>query len=469
MTSRVCGDTRVNIIMTTTYICSSNGRAFLDLKALGNCWRGMIQMGRNSTAIVFLVLAAAICLSGCVTIPAYPVNTFETNGGLQRFANTIKQYRSQSAGGNLDRQLGLFGDVFERVKLLYVVPVADEVLIDNAINGAYAHYQNFGASSDEALIEAALKGMLSSLDAYSTYLAINRQGNTYRDNASIGLNVALKDGKVRVVASLDDTPALRAGIKTSDLITNIDNEPVQGLDLIEVVRKMRGPVNSKIVLTVQRENRSPFDVTITREVINLEPVKWRTAQDVGFIRIAVFKMGTAREVERAVTRFRESNAERLKGIVLDLRNNPGGLLDEVVKVPDIFLQKGRILSTRGRYRDEDRRFNADAGDLANGLPLVVLINSGTASGAEIVAGALKDNGRATVLGTRSAGFGTIQTIITIKGHGGLKLTTSSFHTPSGQSVEGNGISPDVNIGEAGNIKDAIFSRAIEVINADRKS
>jgi carboxyl-terminal processing protease len=255
----------------------------------------------------------------------------------------------------------------------------------------------------------------------------------------------MENGFVKVVSPIDDTPAFRAGLKPGDYITHIDDEPVQGLTLAEAVEKMRGKVNSQIKLTIRREGRDPFDVSLTRSIIKIQSVRWRTEGQIGYIRITSFSEQSDDGVERAMKRIREKLGGELKGVVLDLRNNPGGLLDQAIKVSDAFLNQGEIVSTRARRTGDAQRFNAKPGDVADKLPMVVLINGGSASASEIVAGALQDHRRAIVLGMQSFGKGSVQTIIPLSGHGAIRLTTAHYYTPSGRSIQAKGIAPDIEV------------------------
>jgi carboxyl-terminal processing protease len=342
---------------------------------------------------------------------------------------TPAAYGASDKNRDYYRQLELFGDVFERVRADYVKEV-----------------------SEEKLIESALNGMLTSLDPHSSYLNAksfrDMQVQTRGEFGGLGIEVTMENGLVKVVSPIDDTPAFRAGLKPGDLITRLDNEMVQGMSLAEAVEKMRGRVNSDLVLTILRAGSKPFDVTITRAVIKIQSVRSRVEKDIGYVRITSFSEQTASGVARALKRLREKIGDKFKGVVLDLRNNPGGLLDQSVKVADAFLNRGEIVSTRSRRPDDTQRFNAKMGDLANGLPMVVLINGGSASASEIVAGALQDHRRAIVMGTRSFGKGSVQTIIPIAGQGAVRLTTAHYYTPSGRSIQAKGIDPDIVVEEA---------------------
>jgi len=322
------------------------------------------------------------------------------------------------------RQLNLFGDVFERVRANYVEDI-----------------------TDEELIEAAINGMLQSLDPHSSYMDADTfadmQVQTRGEFGGLGIEVTMENGFVKVVSPLDDTPAYRAGVKSGDYITHIDGEQVLGLTLGDAVDKMRGPVGTDITVTIRREGEEAFDVTITRDIITIESVRVRSEGDVGVIRITSFNEHAESGLERAIAELDEELGDALQGVVLDLRNNPGGLLDQAIAVSDAFLEQGEIVSTRGRRTEDIQRYNAREGDLAKALPIVVLINGGSASASEIVAGALQDHGRAIVLGTRSFGKGSVQTIVPLGSRGAMRLTTAQYYTPSGRSIQATGIEPDI--------------------------
>lgn len=338
--------------------------------------------------------------------------------------------RAQPSGGETLRALKLFGDVFERVRAEYVEEVPDEKLVESAING-----------------------MLTALDPHSGYLDESRyrdmQVQTRGEFGGLGIEVTMENGLVKVVSPIDDTPAWRAGIKAGDLISRIDGEAVMGMSLNEAVEKMRGPVGTKIRLEILRKGeKEPLEVELTRAVIRISPVRARTEGDVGYIRVTTFNEQTQDALEEEVRALRRELGPEMKGLVLDLRNNPGGLLDQAVAVADAFLDRGEIVSTRGRRPDSMQRFNARPGDILDGLPMVVLINGGSASASEIVAGALQDHGRAIVMGTQSFGKGSVQTIVPIPGHGALRLTTARYYTPSGRSIQAKGITPDIIVHQA---------------------
>jgi carboxyl-terminal processing protease len=322
------------------------------------------------------------------------------------------------------RQLKLFSEVFERVRADYVEEV-----------------------SDQQLIEYAIQGMLSTLDPHSSYLNADSFGDmrvqTKGEFGGLGIEVTMENGFVKVVSPIDDTPAYRAGVKPGDFITHIDGEAILGLSLNEAVDKMRGPVGTDLTVTIRRGDEDAFDVTITRDVIKIQSVRNRVEDNVGYIRITTFNQQTMPGLQQAIQEIKEEVGSELRGYVVDLRNNPGGLLDQAVEVSDAFVEQGEIVSTRGRAADDAQRFNATPGDLAGGLPVVVLINGGSASASEIVAGALQDHRRAIVMGTKSFGKGSVQTIIPLGLSGAMRLTTARYFTPSGRSIQALGIDPDI--------------------------
>jgi carboxyl-terminal processing protease len=323
------------------------------------------------------------------------------------------------------KQLNLFGEVFERVRAEYV----DDV-------------------SDDSLVESAINGMLTSLDPHSNYLNPKNFNDmkvqTRGEFGGLGIEVSMENGLVKVVSPIDDTPAARAGLKPGDLITHLDGDPVQGMTLPEAVEKMRGPVSSEIKLTIRREGKEPFDVKLTRATIKIQSVRSHLEGDnIAYIRITTFNEQTDVGLNNAMKNLKQQAGGKLLGVVLDLRNDPGGLLDQAVAVSDAFLEKGEIVSTRGRRSEDAQRYNARPGDIAAGLPVAVLINGGSASASEIVAGALQDHHRAILLGTRSFGKGSVQTIIPLPGHGAMRLTTARYYTPSGRSIQAKGIDPDI--------------------------
>ena len=337
---------------------------------------------------------------------------------------------AKAASSDTYRQLNLFGEVFERVRADYVEKPNDSKLVESAING-----------------------MLSGLDPHSSYMDPSSfrdiQVQTRGEFGGLGVEVTMVDGLLKVVAPIDDTPAAKAGVMANDIITKLDDEQVQGLTLDQVVEKMRGPVNTKLKLTIMRKGQDkPIVVTIVRDVIRVKSVRSHNeGDDVGYIRITLFNEQTTDGLKKAISDLTSQlGADKVKGFVVDLRNNPGGLLDQAISVSDAFLDKGEIVSTRGRNAEETQRFNARPGDLTKGKPVIVLINGGSASASEIVAGALQDHKRATLVGTRSFGKGSVQTIIPLgDGNGALRLTTARYFTPSGRSIQAKGITPDIEV------------------------
>ena len=336
----------------------------------------------------------------------------------------------KAAGGDkseLYQQLNLFGDVLERIRRDYVEPVEEKQLIENAING-----------------------MLSALDPHSSYMNPksykDMQVQTKGEFGGLGIEVTMENGVIKVVSPIDDTPASKAGIMPGDLIFALDGEPVQGLTLQEAVERMRGKVGTPIKVSIRRGTKDPFDVSLTRETIKVKPVKYRLeGGDIGYIRVTSFTEQTTPGVLDAVEKLKKEAGNKLKGYIIDLRNNPGGLLDQAIAMSDAFLDKGEIVSVKARKNDEVQRWNAKPGDVANGLPIVVLMNGGSASASEIVAGALQDHRRAIVLGTRSFGKGSVQTIMQVTGGGAIRLTTALYFTPSGRSIQKEGIKPDIEV------------------------
>lgn len=330
--------------------------------------------------------------------------------------------------GNADlyEQLNLFGDVYNKVRDDYVEEVTDKKLMENAING-----------------------MLVSLDPHSSYMNEDdfrdMQVQTRGSFGGLGLEVTQDNGLVKVVSPIDDTPAAKAGLQPGDLITHLDGQPVMGMGLNDAVEKMRGQPGSAIKLSIRRGTKEPFDVTLTRAVIKIVSVRSRMIQDVGYLRVTVFNEQTEVGVRKAAEELKHANKNGLAGLVLDLRNNPGGLLDQAVSVSDDFLDAGEIVSTRGRKKEEGQRFFAKTGELFPNVPMVVLINGGSASAAEIVAGALQDHHRAVVVGSKSFGKGSVQTVIPLPGHGAMRLTTARYYTPSGRSIQNTGIEPDITV------------------------
>lgn len=345
---------------------------------------------------------------------------------LMIFATTS----ADAAVEDIYRQLNLFGDVFEGVRTDYVEQ-----------------------PDDTKLIESAITGMLAGLDPHSSYMdpksLKDLREETSGEFGGLGMEITMEDGLIKVVAPIDETPAIKAGILANDLIVKVDDQQVQGMTLNQAIEKLRGPVNSKVKLTIMRKGQDkPIEASLTREVIHVRSVRSKVdGGDVGYIRLTQFTEQTTEGVRKAIADItRKVSDEKLKGYILDLRNNPGRLLDEAISVSSAFIQRGEIVSTRGRNPEETQRFTAKGADLAKGKPLIVLINGGSASASEIVAGALQDQKRATVLGTRSFGKGSVQTIIPLgSDKGTLRLTTARYYTPSGRSIQAKGIMPDIEV------------------------
>lgn len=328
-----------------------------------------------------------------------------------------------AAKGDIYRQLDLFGDVLERVRNDYVESPNDTNLIENAING-----------------------MLTGLDPHSSYLNPQQyrdmQIATQGEFGGLGIEVTMEEGVVKVVSPIENTPAEKAGLLSGDFITHLDGVSIQGLTLNQAVEKMRGGVETPITLTVVRKGTEPFEVKIIRDIIRINPVRANAEDDIAYIRVKTFSERTSSDLKAAIEQLKKEIGPKLKGYVIDLRNNPGGLLDQAITVSDTFLDKGAIVLTRGRNLSEAQRANAHAGDLTDGAKIVVLINGGSASASEIVAGALQDHKRATIIGTRSFGKGSVQTIIPLGPNGALRLTTARYYTPSNRSIQAKGIDPD---------------------------
>jgi carboxyl-terminal processing protease len=345
--------------------------------------------------------------------------------GATTVFNVSRTYSATSTNSEIYKQLDLFGDVLERVRADYVERPDDSMLIDAAING-----------------------MLSALDPHSAYLNAKNfrdmQVQTKGEFGGLGIEVTMENGVVKVVLPIDDTPAAKAGLQSNDLITHLDGEQIVGLTLEQAVEKMRGPVNTPITLTVIRRGKDdPFDVKIVRDVIRINAIKTRLEGDIIYVKISTFNEQTHANLVKQVDALKKSLGKAVRGYVIDLRNNPGGLLDQAIAVSDDFLDKGAIVLTKGRGLEETQRANARPGDIAEGKQIVVLINGGSVSASEIVAGALQDHKRATVIGTRSFGKGSVQTIIPLGANGAIRLTTARYYTPSGRSIQAKGIEPDV--------------------------
>lgn len=346
---------------------------------------------------------------------------------ISPLAEAAKQSKAQTEDADTYELLNLFGEVMERAKVSYVEDVSDKKLIESAING-----------------------MLSSLDPHSSFL--DDQSFKYMSEQTkgkfggLGIEVTMENGVVKVVSPIDDTPASKAGLKPGDYITNIDGEAVMGMTLNDAVDKMRGKIGSKVKLTIRRINEKPLEVTLKREEIKIQSVKNSIkADDVVYIRISSFSEDVDTMTAKAIKDAKKKLGDKLKGVVIDVRNNPGGLLDQAVNVSDLFLDKGEIVSTRSRNEEDTVKYTAKEGDIAKGLPIVVIINDGSASASEIVAGALQDHKRAIILGEKSFGKGSVQTVIPLGKYGAMRLTTARYYTPSGRSIQAKGIEPDIEV------------------------
>jgi carboxyl-terminal processing protease len=368
----------------------------------------------HKTALIFV---GAIAGAGLTFLATQPHAAFVGSSAKAESSDTY-------------RQLNLFGEVFERVRADYVEK-----------------------PDDGKLVESAIKGMLTGLDPHSSYMDPNSfreiEEETRGEYGGLGMEVTMENGLLKVVTPIDDTPAAKAGVMASDIITKLDNEPVHGLTLDQAIEKMRGRAHTRIKLTIMRKGQDkPIDVAIVRDLIRVKSVRSHNeGNDVGYIRITQFDEHTTDGVKKAISNLtKQLGADKIKGFVVDLRNNPGGLLDQAISVSDAFLERGEIVSTRGRNAEETQRFNARPGDLIKGKPVIVLINGGSASASEIVAGALQDQKRATLVGTRSFGKGSVQIIIPLgAGKGALRLTTARYFTPSGRSIQAKGIEPDIEV------------------------
>jgi carboxyl-terminal processing protease len=379
---------------------------------VGRGFRKGARMMRKSEYALWALLVLAVLAAGSTMV------------------SLARSQSASAANSEIYRQLDLFGEVLERVRSDYVEK-----------------------PEDAKLIEAAINGMLTALDPHSAYLNPKHfrdmQVQTRGEFGGLGIEVTMENGVVKVVSPIEDTPASRAGLMSGDLITHLDKEQILGLTLQEAVEKMRGPVNSPITLTIVRKGvDDPFDVKVVRDVIHINPVKYNVeGDDIGYIRITTFNEQTTANLQKAIDDLKKQIGPKLKGYIVDLRNNPGGLLDQAISVSDTFLDQGAIVLTRGRNLEETQRSNARPGDLADGKQLVVLINGGSASASEIVAGALQDHHRATIIGTRSFGKGSVQTIIPLGSNGALRLTTARYYTPSGRSIQAKGIEPEAVVEE----------------------
>jgi len=377
-------------------------------------------MSKKPFRFLAVISLAALLATAPIWAPIWAKN-------VPKSATVPTEQAGSSDANDTFKQLTLFSDVLERVRADYVDPVADEKLIEYALNG-----------------------MLSSLDPHSGYLNKKNfqdmQTQTKGEFGGLGIEVTMDNGIVKVISPIDDTPAAKAGIQAGDLITHIDGKPVTELTLAEAVDKMRGAPGTKITLTIRRGGLSsqPFDVTLTRAVIHIQSVRWEPKGNIGYIRITAFNEQTQAGLDKAMAEIADKIGPKLEGYVIDLRNNPGGLLEQAISVASTFLEAGKeVVSTRSRHKEEDQSFVAKGGDRAHAKPIAVLINGGSASASEIVAGALQDHKRAILVGTKSFGKGSVQTIIPVAGGGAMRLTTARYFTPSGRSIQALGIEPDI--------------------------
>lgn len=379
---------------------------------------------------IFTFITSLMFAAGCVT------------------AADKEKTEEKEEGYDAYEMLNLFGEIMERTKVSYVEEVTDQKLVESAING-----------------------MLSSLDPHSSFLDkksykyLNEQ--TRGKFGGLGIEVTMENGVVKVVSPIDDTPAFRAGLKPGDYIISLDGKPVIGMTLNEAVEKMRGKPGTKIKLTIRRANEKAFDVMLTREEIKIQSVKHSIkAKDVAYVRISSFNEETDKSIKDAYAKMQKETKDGIKGLIIDVRNNPGGLLDQAVAVSDLFLEEGEVVSTRARDEENTLKYNATEGDITNGLPIVVMINDGSASASEIVAGALQDHKRAVILGEKSFGKGSVQTVVPFGKYGAIRLTTARYYTPSGRSIQAKGIEPDILVKPA---KLEEFDGGISISEAELKN
>lgn len=418
-----------------------------------------VRFNRKLWLVVLGAVASALlgALGGC----AAGNGTLARMVGLGDFAGlsaeTIREVerfnvalRRETGDTDDARATAQFADVFKRVRASYVREVRDSELVDAAIRGIEEQKTSSTRRDSEFLAEAGLRTMLTSLDPHSAYL----NADEYRDSSvstrsefgGIGIEVNAEDGLVKVVAPIEDTPAYRAGLKTGDLITHVDGEPVKGKSLMYAVNKMRGPPGSELRLMLMRGGTA-FEARLMRAVIKVRSVRWEVIDDIGYIRVVRFIEKVDDNLEQAMTEVRKRLGDRLRGLVLDLRNNPGGLLDQSVTMADSFLDSGTIVTVKSR-RGSGRVYQASSGDIARGVPMVVLVNGGSASASEIVAAALQHNGRAVVMGTQTFGKGSVQTVVPLPQEGAIRLTTSLYYAPSGEAIQARGVEPNVELIEA---------------------
>ena len=426
----------------------------------------MVRFG--NTSIVAALTYAVVCattLSACSKTSqgssraapeassAGQVSSTET-AALARFDQVLTEYATDPQDTRSRKQ---FRDAYSRVRHVYVRRVPEGELVKAAVEGVQKLESGPGSLDSEELVERALDAMTASLDPHSTYLnpqeLRDAEVATTGRFGGLGIQVSREDGKIKIISPIEGTPAYRAGLKPGDLISAVDGKRVSDLTLSQAVHAMRGEPGTQITLKIERHNKAPFDVTITRAVIDIRPVRWSMYGSVGYVRVVNFNEKASAELAAAMQKVREELGPDAGGIVLDLRNNPGGLFNQSVRVADAFLDDGIIVAIRGRGERQIRAYRATEGDIAEGLPMVVLINSGSASASEIVASALQDQDRAIVMGTPSFGKGSVQTVIRLPQEGALKLTTALYYAPSGQSIQARGVVPDIWLTNTGEPQD----------------
>lgn len=415
--------------------------------------RGILRV---STALAIVGITAVTALGGCMVTdtpigrvfeaftPEDHVLSREATREVERFEGVYRTYASDAYDNGRVKH---FRDAFVRVRSEYVIDVDDGRLVTAAIDGVKKGNPGTKPQPPTELVEYALDAMMASLDPHSAYLNPDELKETHVSTkgrfGGLGIEVSLEEGVIKVVSPIEGTPAERAGIQPADLITHIDGAATKGMTLSQAVALMRGRVGTEVRLTMSRAGRQPFEVTLKRAIITVQTVRWSSEGDIGYIRVASFTSQVEEGIAKAIASLRADLGPRMKGLVLDLRNNPGGLLDQSVTLADAFMDKGTIVSIRGRGQGDQRVYSAEKGDLAEGLPMVVLINGGSASASEIVAGALQDSGRAIVMGSPSFGKGSVQTIVPLPRGGALKLTTALYYSPSGRAIQAQGIEPDI--------------------------
>jgi len=406
---------------------------------------------------VLLALALLPSISGCSTSPESPLATVLRAIGpgvglppvaareFKRFDTVYRKYADTPDQSKLD----YFGFAFKRVRTSYVRPVSDKDLIDAAIKGVEETKAKPGSLSPDVVVEAALDAMTASLDPHTAYFNSEEFKESFvrtrGEFGGLGIEVTMEDDFVKIVSPIEDTPAARAGLRSGDLITHVDTHSIQGKTLRDAVIKMRGAPDTKILLKIRRKGRADFDVTLTRAIIKVQAVKWRLEDRIGYIRVSRFSERLEGGIIKAIASIRAELGAQPDGYVLDLRNNPGGLLDQSIILSDTFLNDGEIVSVRGRDPQDIRSYKAESGDLGENVPMVVLINGGSASASEIVASALKIHKRATIMGTRSFGKGSVQSIIPLPVDGALKLTIALYYGPDGRTIQAQGVVPDIRI------------------------